>query len=141
MGKPKKARQVPRPTGSRLANGVQVLASRYRSEASRVTLNDLGATDRPDCHSSGLCDFNNDLRAALRTPPDIPCHEHHRASRLTQRPHDLEGLDPRIGPFQSLEPSDRFDQLLQFAVVGLDDIVQVFDPADAPIHQSLCLSL
>ena len=43
-----------------------------------------------------------------------------------QGPHDLETLDRRIGCFQALETTHRFDQLLEFAVIGIDHIVQIF---------------
>lgn len=44
----------------------------------------------------------------------------------------LESLDRRIGRFQRLEPSHRSDQLLELAVIGLDDIIPIFD---LPVHK------
>ena len=44
-----------------------------------------------------------------------------------QRTHHLETLDRGIGRLQHLEAPDRPGQLLQLAVVGFDDVVQVFD--------------
>ena len=44
-----------------------------------------------------------------------------------ERAHHLETLDRRVGRLQRLEASDRPDQLLQLAVVGLNDVVQVLD--------------
>ena len=50
---------------------------------------------------------------------------------FAQRPHHLKALDCRTGRLQRLETPHRADQLLQLAVVSLDDIVQVLDLADA----------
>src|SRR3984957_14243639 len=44
---------------------------------------------------------------------------------FAQRTHDLEALDRGIGRLQSLEATDRADQLLQLAMVRLDHVVQV----------------
>ena len=46
---------------------------------------------------------------------------------FTKCAHHLEALDRRIGRLQSLEAADRADQLLQLAVVSLDDVVQILD--------------
>ena len=43
-----------------------------------------------------------------------------RRLTLAQRAHHLEAFDRRIGRLQRLEASDRADQLLQLAVIGLD---------------------
>lgn len=46
---------------------------------------------------------------------------------LAQRPHHLKALDRRIRCSQGLEAAHRPDQLLQLAVIGLDNVVQIFD--------------
>ena len=46
---------------------------------------------------------------------------------FTKCAHHLEALDRRIGRLQRLEAADRADQLLQLAVVSLDDVVQILD--------------
>jgi hypothetical protein len=46
---------------------------------------------------------------------------------LAESAHHVEALDGRVGRLQRLEPARRPDQLLQLAVVGRNDVVQVFD--------------
>ena len=44
---------------------------------------------------------------------------------LAQRSHHLEALDRGVSGLQRLEPAHRADELLELAMVGLDDIVEV----------------
>ena len=44
---------------------------------------------------------------------------------LASRAHDLEALDRGVGCLQCLEATDRTDELLELAVVSLDDIAAV----------------
>lgn len=53
----------------------------------------------------------------------------HGGLPLAQRPHHLEALDRGIGRLHRLEPTPRTDELLELAVIRLDDVVQVFDLA------------
>jgi hypothetical protein len=46
---------------------------------------------------------------------------------LAERPHHLEALDLCISRLQRLEAADRPNQLLELAVVSLDDFVQIPD--------------
>jgi hypothetical protein len=48
-----------------------------------------------------------------------------RRLAFAQRAHYLEAFDRRIGRLHSLEASDRADQLLQLAVIGLDNVVEI----------------
>ena len=43
--------------------------------------------------------------------------------------HYLKSFESRIGGFNRLEAECRFDESFQFTVIGLDEIVQVFDLA------------
>src|SRR4051794_37589526 len=43
---------------------------------------------------------------------------------FAERAHHLKAFDCRIGGLQPLEASDRADQLLQLAVIGLDNVVE-----------------
>jgi hypothetical protein len=56
---------------------------------------------------------------------DIAGKVERRGLPLAERVHHLEALDGRVGRLQRLEASDRSDQLLQLAVAGLDDVVQI----------------
>jgi len=43
--------------------------------------------------------------------------------------HQLESFDGSVSRFHRLEPQRRFDPTFQFAVIGLNNIVAVFDLA------------
>lgn len=58
-----------------------------------------------------------------------------------ERAHDLEALDRGVGRPERLEAPDRPDELLQLAVVGLNDIVQLLGlPVDG-VLRALALRL
>jgi hypothetical protein len=46
---------------------------------------------------------------------------------LAKSTHHLKSRDGRIGGLQRLETPDRTDQWLQLALIGFDDVVQIFD--------------
>lgn len=49
---------------------------------------------------------------------------------------DLEALDRRVVGFQRLESADRLDQLLELAVIGFEEVVEIFDlPVDSVLRQ------
>jgi hypothetical protein len=50
-----------------------------------------------------------------------------RCLSLAKRPHHLEALDRCISRLQRFEAADRPNQLLELAVVSLDDVVQILD--------------
>ena len=58
---------------------------------------------------------------------DVTGDVERRRLSFAERAHHFEALDRCVGRLQGLEASDRSDQLLQFAVVSLDDVVQVLD--------------
>jgi hypothetical protein len=60
---------------------------------------------------------------------------------FAERAHHLEALDRCIRRLQLLEASDRTNQLLQLAVVSLDDIVQVLDLSVQRFRGTLALLL
>jgi hypothetical protein len=51
------------------------------------------------------------------------------ALSFAQGAHPLETLDRRLSGLHRFETAHRFDPLLQFAVVGLHDVVQIIDLA------------
>ena len=50
-----------------------------------------------------------------------------RRLTLAERMHHFEALDRRVGRLDRLETAHRPNQLLELAVVGLDDVVQILD--------------
>src|SRR5215213_779156 len=60
---------------------------------------------------------------------------------FAERAHHLEAFDCRIGGLQRLEASDRADQLLQLAVIGLDDVVEIFHLPMLRVLRTLALLL
>ena len=63
--------------------------------------------------------------------------------RLTfaERAHHLEAFDRRIGRLQRLEASDRADQLLQLAMIGLDNVVEILHLPMLCVLRTLALLL
>jgi hypothetical protein len=67
-------------------------------------------------------------RSTMRASPRMsPVRLKIAACPFAQSAHDFETFDRRIGCFQRFEPSYRFDQLLQLAVIGLNNVVQILD--------------
>jgi hypothetical protein len=50
-----------------------------------------------------------------------------RGLAFAQGVHDLEALDRGVGGLHGFEATHRLDQLFQLAVIGLDDVVEIFD--------------
>jgi hypothetical protein len=50
-----------------------------------------------------------------------------RRLTIAERTYYLKALDRRVGRLHRLETAHRPNQLLEFAVVGLDDVVQILD--------------
>ena len=57
----------------------------------------------------------------------VSCDVEHGRLALMQGRHHLEALDRRIAGFQRLEASHRPDQLLERAMVSLDETVQILN--------------
>ena len=63
-------------------------------------------------------------RSTIRASPTMPpWMANIEAWALAQRAHYLEALDRGVGRLHRLKPAHRPDQLLELAVVGLDDVV------------------
>ena len=84
--------------------------------------------DRRRARRSGLAD-----NAALEGE--------HPGLALAQRAHHLEALDRGVGRLQRLEPAHGPDQKLELAVVGLDDVVEVFHLPVPRVLRALALGL
>ena len=83
-----------------------------------------------------FADKSNSLRESAGAKPkgtlddarlaaDVARKVEHAGLAFAQRAHQFETLDRRVGRLQRLEAADGADQLLQLAMVGLDDVVQV----------------
>jgi hypothetical protein len=93
-------------------------SSRFELEPLVEKLRCLGQGERPEAEGS-----LDDAGLAANVAGEIEGQGLPRKERA----HHLETLDRRIGRLERLEPPDRLDQLLQLAVTGLDDVVQIFD--------------
>jgi len=62
-----------------------------------------------------------------RLANDVAREVEDRRLTLAQRTHHLKALDRRIGRLHRFETPHRPDQLLELAMVGLDDVVQILD--------------
>ena len=60
---------------------------------------------------------------------------------LAQRPHDLEALDRGVGCLHRLEAAHGADQLLELAVVSLDDVVEVLHLPMPRLFRAFALGL
>ena len=65
----------------------------------------------------------------------------HPGLTLAQRAHHLEALDRGVGRLHRLEPAHGPDQQLELAVVGLDDVVEVFHLPVPRFLRALALGL
>ena len=57
----------------------------------------------------------------------VACEVEDRRLTFAERTHRLKALDRRVGCLHRFETAHRPNQLLQLAVVGLDDVVQILD--------------
>jgi hypothetical protein len=75
------------------------------------------------------------VQARLAT--DVAGEVEDRRLALAERTHHLEALDRCVGRLHRLETAHRPNQLLELAVVGLDDVVQILDLAVLCILRAL----
>ena len=93
------------------------------------------------CHGLGQ-GARSDAEGALDDPSladNATLEGEHLGLAFAQRAHHLETLDRGVGRLQRLDSAHWPDQLLEFAVVGLDDVVEVFDLPVPRVHRALAL--
>ena len=72
-----------------------------------------------------------------RLAPDISCEVQHRHLAFPKGSHHFEALDGCVSSFQCLEATHWADQLLEFGMVGLEDVVQIlYLPVSMPRESS-----
>ena len=81
-------------------------------------------------------------RSTIRASPTMPPWMANIAAwPLRRAPHHLEALDRGVGRLQRLEPAHRPDQLLELAVVGLDDVVEVLHLPVSRLSRAFALEI
>ena len=96
-----------------------------------------------ELHSFGQCG-GTETEGALdeaRLTANVTGHGEDRGLAFAERTHHLEAFDRCIGRLQGLEASNRADQLLQLAVIGLDNVVEILHLPMLRVLRTLALLL
>ena len=93
----------------------------------------------------GLCErTRTEAESAFhdtRLAADVLGKVEDRRLTFSQRTHYFKSRDGRVGGLQRLETSHRADQLLQLAMIGFDDVVQILDLSMHRVLRSFAFGL